>query len=90
MAFKFNPLTGTLDLVNSSSGEGGGSDTYSRVNSGEVDGTTEEVLDLFFNTLKIFYLGSWITLAQVSFDSLWDSQTDEWDSATMTWDSPLA
>lgn len=70
---------------------GGGS---SEVNSGVVDGVTLETLPVFFNedqqALKIFYLGNWITLAQVSFDSLWDSLTDEWDSATMTWDSPLA
>jgi hypothetical protein len=76
-------------------GSGGGSivDTYSRVKAGTTDGTTLEVLPLFFNedqqALKIFFLNNWITLAQVSFDSLWNSLTDEWDSTSMSWDSPL-
>lgn len=88
----FNPLLPFgLDQVGTSSGGGGG--TSSVVNTGTTDGTTLATAPLFFNTstlaLKIYYSGAWITIAQVTFDSLWNSTTDAWDSTSMDWDAPL-
>lgn len=62
------------------------------IQSGTTDGVNTGLLKLFFNTdqlaLKVFYQGVWITIAAVSFDSLWDSQTDVWNSASMDWNAP--
>ena len=73
---------------------GGGGGGSSEVEYGTIDGTVVGTLPMFFNVdelaLKVYYLGSWITIAAVSFDSLWDSVTDVWDSTSMTWDSPAS
>ena len=82
----FNPFTGEPDFV-------GGGGSGGTIPSGTVDGVDTADLPAFINTeqlaFKVFYQGVWLTFAQVSFDSLWDSQTDFWDSSAMDWDAPL-
>ena len=93
MSKTFNPLLPYgLDEVGTGGTGGGTVDTYSRVNFGTVDGTVVGVAPMFVNTgqgsLKVYLDGVWQTFATISFDSLWNSQTDFWDSPTMSWDSP--
>ena len=87
--FSFNPLTGELDLVGGGSGSGS---SNSVVGTGVTDPTSPVEGQLFYRTdlqaLKIYTGGIWYIIAEVSFDSLWNSTTDFWNSNTMSWNSP--
>jgi hypothetical protein len=70
----------------------GGGGSSSVIGTGTSDPSSPSEGQLFYRTdlqaLKIYTGGIWYTIAEVSFDSLWDSATDLWDSNSMNWDSP--
>ena len=65
---------------------------WAKIHTATNDPGSADEGELLYRTdiqaLKIYTGGIWYIIAQVSFDSLWNSNTDFWNSNSMDWNAP--